>query len=109
MSEFGVIKRRGLCRLGRVYFPDFPRDTSIAPAIELTQSLEPAERRELAVLLVFAAFVPQWLVRVLFLCEDEDRTGALWRMLAPIQFQLKGLCALVYFAARDGAEGDRDG
>lgn len=109
MAKVGPICQRGLRRLGSIYFPDFANVPS-APAIStIAATLDPGEKRELTLLLTIAAFAPRALFRLLFLCEDETRTSIFWRTLAPIHIQIKGLCALVYFAALDAKDGGHHG
>lgn len=105
VAELGAICQRGMRRLGSVYFPDFANVDSGAAVSTIVATLDDDERRELVLLLTVAAFAPRSLFRLLFRCEDETRTGMIWRALAPIHIQIKGLCALVYFAALDANDG----
>ena len=90
-------QRYGLRKLGATYFPDFARRGAHHHVAALMAALSPSERRELHALLWLAAIVPTSLVRLLFLCEDERRSGMLIRLFAPVHIQIKGLCSLLYF------------
>ncbi len=97
----GPILRRGLVRLGALFFEDFGVLTTERSFARLYAGLDASEQRELKFLLIVAAFAPIALFRILFLCERETYRAGIWRTLAPIHIQVKGFCALVYFDALD--------
>lgn len=102
------IERHGLRKLGEIYFPGFSRLDHAASADALVATFPARERFQLRLLLSLAPLVPPSLIRLLFLCEDEYRSGALIRLLAPVHIQIKGLCSLIYFDAAANARGAPD-
>lgn len=100
MSErFHATQIYGLRKLGSVYFPDFARRHAERGLSTLAETLDQDERRDLRLLLWLAALLPRILFQLLFLTENESRNGRIIRLLAPLHFQIKGLCGLLYFHA----------